>query len=120
MNFSAFYTPPSPSPKTLTLIASLLRSLTKSSQHYSSTLGNLLLCFYVYVYSAASCIQMQGFAARLENPYSVSMCKVSRPSSALNVGQHLDFNHRCACCKSAISIVTLLNSTTQANCKLIR
>jgi hypothetical protein len=41
---------------TLTLIASLLRSLTNISQHYSTRLGNLLLCFYVYVYVAASCI----------------------------------------------------------------
>jgi hypothetical protein len=99
----------------LTLIASLLRSLTKSSQHYSSTLGNLLLCFYVYVYSAASCIQMQGFAARLENPYSVSMCKVSRPHSVLNVGHHYVYNRLRACCMSSINVVTLLNSNTQAN-----
>ena len=68
----------------------------------------------------ASCFQMQVDATKIVKCFSVSGCKASRPCSELNVWHLVAFNHLGACCMSAISVVTLFNCKTQANCKLMR
>ena len=83
-------------------------------KHYSEIFPLFLDASFV----TASCFQMQVDATKLVKCFSVSGCKVSRPCSVLNVWHRVAFNRLRACCKSAISVLTILNSNTQANSKI--
>ena len=93
-----------------------------ASNKYLSVLRNHYLetfpLFRDASFVTASCFEMQVYATKLVMCFSVSGCKVSQPSSVLNVGHRVAFNHLSACCKSAIGVLTILNSNTQANCNI--